>query len=136
MSISEFSILTGGFLSLAMVIFHLKFYKLFDWKADFQKVQKRNHYIFYTIHLALFLLFIIFSIISFVYYKELASCTGLAFGITILYSLFWLWRAVWQIYYFKFPEGSSMPILHYILTLVFLLLFLSYLVPIILKLKI
>ena len=134
MNISEFSILTGGILSFAMVIFHLKFYNLFGWKTEFEKVQLKNRNIFYTIHIALILFFVIFSIISIVYFKELAVCTGLAFGISLLYSIFWLWRTIWQIFYFKFPEGiKSKPALHYIVILIFSLLFISYVIPVILK---
>jgi hypothetical protein len=133
MNISEFSILIGGILSLAMVIFHMRFYVLFGWKTEFEKVQRISHNIFYTIHIALLLFFVIFSIISFVYLKELAVCTGLAFGINLLYALFWLWRTLWQIFYFKYPNGVKKSALHYILILVFSLLFISYSIPVILK---
>jgi hypothetical protein len=131
MSISEFSIIFGGLLSLVMVVFHMRFYILFGWKSEFEKVQRISHNIFYTIHIALLLFFVIFSIISFVYLKELASCTGLAFGVTLCYALFWLWRTLWQIFYFKAKST-----LHYILILVFSLLFISYALPVIMKLKI
>ena len=134
MNISEFSILTGGILSFAMVIFHLKFYNLFGWKTEFEKVQLKNRNIFYTIHIALILFFVIFSIISIVYFKELAVCTGLAFGISLLYSIFWLWRTIWQIFYFKYPEEiKSKPALHYIVILIFSLLLISYAIPVILE---
>jgi hypothetical protein len=134
MNISEFSILVGGILSFALVIFHTRFYVLFGWKDDFEKVQRKNKNILYTIHMALILLFVIFTIISFVYMKELAAASGLAFGICLLYSLFWLWRAIWQVAYFKFPADAKKSALHYILILVCLLLFISYLVPVIMKL--
>jgi hypothetical protein len=133
MNISEFSILIGGILSLGMVIFHMRFYILFGWKTEFEKVQRISHNIFYTIHIALLLFFVIFSIISFLYLKELAGCTGMAFGINLLYALFWLWRSLWQIFYFKNPSVTKKSALHYILTLVFSLLFISYAIPIILK---
>jgi hypothetical protein len=131
MNISELSILAGGILSLVMVIFHMRFYVLFGWKSEFEKIHPKNTRILYTIHIALLLLFVIFSILSFIYYKELAGATGLAFGMVLLYALFWLWRAIWQILYFKAKST-----IHYILILIFCLLFISYLVPVILKLKI
>jgi hypothetical protein len=65
--------------------------------------------------------------------RELAGVTGLSFGVVLLYSLFWLWRTIWQIFYFKYPEGVKKPALQYILILIFSLLFISYLVPVIMK---
>lgn len=53
MLISKICIITGGILSLLMVMFHTRFYKLFDWKKDFEKISIKNQKIFYTIHLAL-----------------------------------------------------------------------------------
>lgn len=128
MNISEFSILCGGILTVAMVIFHTRFYVMFGWKSEFEKVQLKNHYIFYTIHLALILLFVIFGIVSLVYFKELAACTGLAFGLDLLYALFWLWRAIWQIVYFK---GKTT--IHYLIILITTLLFIFYILPVIMK---
>jgi len=136
MTISELSVILGGILSLLMVIFHIRFHKLFNWQSDFEKISSRNQKIFYTIHIALLLLFLIFSIISFVYVDELSQCDGLAFGILLLYSLFWLWRIIWQIIYFK-PRKSknvkSSLTWHYFLILWFMLLFVLYFIPVTLK---
>lgn len=128
MNISEFSVLTGGILTLGMLIFHIKFYVLFGWKSEFGKIQILNHRILYTIHIALILFFLIFSLLSFTYLKELSACSGLAFGVMLFYALFWLWRVIWQIFYFK---GKTT--LHYFLILIFSLLFITYFIPIILK---
>jgi hypothetical protein len=133
MNISEFSIIFGGLLSLVMVVFHTRFYILFGWKSEFEKIQTRNNRIIYTIHIALILFFVIFSILSFVYYKELADATGLAFGVVLLYTLFWLWRTIWQVIYFRHPKGVKKSALHYIVLLIFSLLLISYLIPVILK---
>ena len=127
-------IIAGGILSLLMVIFHSRFYQLFDWGREFKNITLRNQRIFYTIHIALLLLFVAFAVLSFVYVDELSRATGLALGVTGVYSAFWLWRAVWQIVYFRLPKKSgarNMPFLHYVLIAIFILLFIVYLVPII-----
>ena len=91
----------------------------------------------YTIHLALLLIFLIFGLISFIYVDELAKCEGLAFGICLGYSLFWLWRSIWQISYFKLPK--NVPVskkglgIYYSLVTSFTLLFIAYLIPILMK---
>ena len=135
-------VIVGGSLSLLMVIFHTQFYKLFNWKEEFEKITPRNQRIFYTVHMALLLLFVIFFILSFVYLDELSQCRGAAFGIMAGYSLFWLWRTIWQIVYFKPPKKTGknkstrkLLFIHYFLIVVFFILFLAYSVPVILKLS-
>jgi len=141
MIVSKICVVVGGSLSLLMVIFHTRFYKLFDWKDEFEKITPRNQRIFYTIHMALLLLLVVFSILSFVYLEPLSRCSGAAFGIMTGYSLFWLWRTIWQIIYFKPPAKSKrnastrkLLFLHYFLIVVFFVLFLAYAVPVVLKL--
>ena len=131
MSISEFSVIFGGVLSLTLAIFHSRLYVMFEWKSEFEKIQVRNKRIFYTLNLAIILLFAIFAMLSFIYYKELGNCTGLALGVNLLYSLFWLWRTLWQIYYFKAKTA-----LRYIMILTFSLLFIAYALPVFLKINI
>jgi hypothetical protein len=128
MNISEFSILSGGILSLFMTIFHSRLYRMFEWKSEFEKLQVRNKRILYSVHLALTLFFLGFTLMSFFYYKEMAGCIGIAFGITLFYSLFWLWRTIWQVYYFK-----AKTTLHYVMVLIFSLLFISYALPVVMK---
>lgn len=132
---NELCILTGGTLSFFMVIFHCFFYRLFDWKLELNKIQLANHRIFMSIHVALILLFVIFAFLSFCYFREMANCNGIAFGLVICCSIFWLWRTIWQIIYFKIPKTvKKVPIFHYLLIVIFGLLFISYTIPIIIKL--
>lgn len=126
--INLIAIYIGGTLTIMMAIFHSRFYKLFKWKSEYEKIGLPNNKIFYTIHIALILIFLMIGFISIFYAKELSRCDGLSFGFCISFSLFWLWRSIWQIVYFK---GK---ILHIILIITFSLLFLSYLIPVIIKL--
>lgn len=140
MLISKVCIMVGGILSLFMAVFHSRFYKLFNWKKEFARISSPNQRIFFSIHIALILLFLAFSFLSFTYTGELARCSGLALGTTAAYSLFWLWRTIWQVIYFKPPINSNAPstrkflFLHCFLIVIFTLLFLVYLIPVILKL--
>lgn len=133
MSISLISIYIGGFLSLLMAIFHTQFFKIFRWKIDFRKISETNKKIFYTINVALFLLFFGFSYISFVYAITLSNSIGVAFGINLLFSLLWLWRTIWQIIYFRPDKNNKFLIMHFVLIALFFILFLSYALPIILR---
>ena len=101
MHIIKAFIVIGGILTLGIAIFHTRFYKKFKWQDDFEKIELKNSKIFYSIHIATILFFLIFAFISLIYARELSSGKGLARGITSSYSLFWLWRTVWQVVYFK-----------------------------------
>jgi hypothetical protein len=133
MELSLISIYAGGLLTLFLAVFHTRFYRLFHWEKEYEHVSLVNRRIFYTIHVALYLLFFLFAFISFVYARELAASEGLAFGINIACSAFWLWRALWQICYFRTPAGRRPPAIWYVMVLSFLLLFIAYLAPVLLK---
>jgi hypothetical protein len=131
-TIPEAAIITGGVLSLTMAWFHRGFYTLFGWRREFEKISPLNAKILYTIHVALTLLLLCFGLVSLVYWKELGRGEGLAAGVTLSYSLFWLWRTVWQLVYFgpsRSAPRSGTPVLHYVLVTVFAALFVVYLVP-------
>ena len=78
MTVREAAVVCGGLLSLVMVYFHGRFYKLFGWRREFEKISPLNAKIFYTIHLALLLLFLCFALVSLLYWRELARGEGLA----------------------------------------------------------
>ena len=125
------SIYFGGVLTLLIAIFHTRFYKMFNWKNDFEKITIINARIIYTIHLALLLLFFMIAAISIIYAKELSQSVGLAFGFNLLYSIFWMWRLIWQFVYFKREKGQKIPPIGIFLIIILLLLVVSYLIPVI-----
>jgi hypothetical protein len=133
MTIAQICIIIGGILSLFMAVLHSRFYKMFYWRREFRKVSLPNQRILYTIHIALLLFFVVFAALSFVYVDELGQPQGLALGMTGLYALFWLWRIIWQVAYFRPPKGSDvkkMPFIHYFLIAIFVLLFVAYGIPV------
>ena len=131
-TILTIGIYIGGALSLVMVVFHIGFPRIFNWGEDFTKLGLLNRRIVFTIHIALLLLFLYFATLSLTYPKWLARAEGPAGLVTLGYALFWLWRTIWQLIYFKQPRQrrirrSSM--LHYLLILVFAILFVVYFTP-------
>ena len=126
--IAVICIYTGGALTLLMALFHTLFYRLFKWQAESERMSPVNRRIFYTIHLALLLLFFALGAVSVLGAPELARCRGVSFGLVLAMALFWLWRAVWQLAYFR---GGKM---HYALTAWFFLLFAAYALPLVIRL--
>ena len=128
------SVILGGTLTFLMFIFHTRLYAMYGWQQDLSYLTLANHRILFTIHIALLLLFLAFSVISLIYYRELSQPDGLGTGLLIAFSAFWIWRAVWQIIYFQAPPGTmSVPAINYALVAVFALLATAYLIPLILQ---
>ncbi len=122
---SLISIYIGGVLTLLMAFVHTRFYRIFRWKAEFRKITELNRKAFYTIHLALLLLFFILGTVTLVYAEFLSKCTGMALGFNLGVSLLWMWRAVWQIFYFKSDKA-----IHYLFMSHFFLACTAYLIPV------
>ena len=98
---SLISIYAAGVLTILMAVFHTLFHRLFKWEAENRKLTAVNQKIFFTIHLALLLFFFGTGIFTLLYAHELSRSTGVSFGINLILALFWLWRTIWQIIYFK-----------------------------------
>jgi len=132
--IGKISVIIGGVLTLVIALFHTQFYKQFQWKDDFDKIGGVKSKIYYSIHLALLLLFFGSGLLSIIYAEELANSNGLGFGFMILLSVFWLWRTIWQIFYFNLPKKLRKRLgMHYLLIVIFALLFVAYSLPLIIR---
>ena len=131
MTLAKACIYAGGALTLLVAVFHTRFYRLFRWEKPLQTMGFPNNSIFYTIHIALLLLFFLVAFLSFRYAGELEAGTGLALGLAAGLALFWLWRAVWQITYFSEARGP----MHAGLTACFFLLAACYAVPAVMALR-
>lgn len=132
MIISRIAMIIGTSFTGLMILFHISFPKRFSWKKDLEEVSALNKKILFSIHLALILVFVIFFCISLFHFEDLVNPQGLATSYLILISLFWFWRTIWQIIYFWPPKSKRFPLMHIILTSLFLILSLSHIVPVIL----
>jgi len=131
-----YGITTGGVLSIVIGLFHTYFYRFFNWDNDFSKISVLNARVLYTIHVATILLLIGFGILSLQFTEDLSAANGLAAGICIFYSLFWLWRLIWQIIYFnpsKMKLDSKLLLTHYMLVSLFAILFVVYGAPVFIR---
>lgn len=133
-NIEEISIVIGGILSLLMVFFHMGFHRIFHWEKGLKSVREMNIRIVYSIHIALILAFLIFTALSFGYTEEMAQCEGLAFGLVGSIAVFWFWRTIWQLIYFRPPRNhKKLLLMHWALVVIFLLLSSCYSIPVVMK---
>ncbi len=132
-NLAELTIIMGGIISLFVAVGHSTFYRLFNWKTEFEKITILNRKVLYTIHIFLTLLFFSFGILSLAYAKELSSGKGLGAGVSLAYGLFWLVRLLWQIIYFRpsaVPHDRKLLLFHCFLIAVFIVLSACYLLPV------
>jgi len=99
-------IIIGGFYCLAFAIFHLAFWKLFDWKRELPKLNAVNRGVMQVLNLRLTYIFLVFASLSFFFNSDLLT-TNLGKTILAAISLFWLMRAIEQPIFWKFNDAIS-----------------------------
>jgi hypothetical protein len=119
----ESYIIIGGIYNLGLVIFHLLFWKIFNWKKGLRLLNSVDRNTIQVLNIFLTLVFFIFGYISIFHSSELISTK---LGITLLgfFSFFWFLRAIAQIYFYGIKSNFSK-----ILFLVFILSSLLYTYP-------
>ena len=111
---NETLIQLGGVYNILLVIFHLMFWRIFNWKRELKRVTPINSAIMQVLNICLTLCFVIFAHISLLYTSELLL-TNLGYFLLISMSLFWLIRALLQIIFFKLQTWVSWVFLLYFL---------------------
>jgi len=110
----ELLIKAGGIYNIVLVIFHLLFWRIFNWKEDLRSLSFLNRAIMQVLNLSLTFAFVIFSYISLVHTKELIS-TSLGQSLLGFIALFWLARSVEQVVFFKLKNWRSIAFLGFFL---------------------
>ena len=95
----------GGFYCFAFALFHLAFWKLFDWKNELPKLKPVNRGVMQVLNLRLTYVFIIVAFISFFFADDLINTK---FGNVILgsVSIFALMRAIEQLIFWKIEKTA------------------------------
>ena len=96
----------GGVYIVALIIFHLFFWKLFSWKKDLKRITPVNRSTMQVMNLALIFIFAIFAYISFFHTSELLT-TSLGKSLLVFIGLLWLFRAVLQIIFYGLKNKIS-----------------------------
>ena len=99
-------IIIGGFYCLAFAIFHLAFWRLFDWKNELPKLNRVNRGVMQVLNLRLTYVFLIFAAVS-IFFNEGLLASVLGKTILGAISLFWLMRAIEQPIFWKFGDAVS-----------------------------
>jgi hypothetical protein len=105
----------GGLYNILLVVFHLFFWRIFNWKDELRSLSFLNRAIMPVLNLSLTIVFVIFAYISLAHSSELLS-TSLGRSLLMLISLFWIARALMQVVFFKLQHWGSFAFLLYFLT--------------------
>ncbi|MEK7724753.1 MAG: hypothetical protein AAB336_10420 [Acidobacteriota bacterium] len=92
-------ILFGGILWVICFVFHIFFWKLFDWKNDLESLKKVNKGIIQVLNLCLMLCFLIFAYVSLFQTDELLT-TSLGKTLIAGMALFGIFRVIEQFIFF------------------------------------
>jgi len=99
-------IIIGGFYCLAFFIFHLFFWKLFDWKHDLSFLTEINRGVIQILNLCLMFVFLVIAYVSLFYTDELLT-SSLGKILLVGISIFCLLRAVEQVVFFGLKSTVS-----------------------------
>ncbi|MCE1163903.1 MAG: hypothetical protein LWX07_00715 [Bacteroidetes bacterium] len=89
-----------GVYDFAFFVFHIFFWKLFDWKNDLAKLKPGNRAIMQILNLRLIYIFLLMSAVCFFFAGELAS-TSLGRFLLAGFFLFWLGRLIEQFIFLR-----------------------------------
>lgn len=108
-------LILGGIFNLLIAVFHLSFWRIFNWNQDLKSLRFVNRAVMQILNLCLTFVFFIFAYISFSYTYDLLI-TRLGNSIITSISVFWFLRAFMQVAFFGLKNKTS--ILFFILFLI------------------
>lgn len=96
----------GGVFHVAFALFHLGFWRLFDWREQLPRLGFVNRQVVQILNLCLTFIFLAFAWVSFVHADALLD-SDLGATLLAIIALFWLLRAVEQAWFFGLSNGAS-----------------------------
>lgn len=110
----ELLIKAGGIYNIILVVFHLLFWRIFNWRDDLKTLSFLNRAIMQVVNLSLTIVFVAFAYISFVHTSDLLT-TSLGRTLLIFMMLFWFARAIMQVVFFRLRHWGAVAFLVYFL---------------------
>lgn len=106
----EILIKLGGIYHILLIIFHLLFWRIFNWQQDLRSLSFINRQTMQVLNITLIFVFLIFAWISLFHTQELLL-TPLGKNLLILISLLWIGRSVLQVVFYKLKHWASVILL-------------------------
>jgi len=103
---NEKLIIAGGFYNIALIVFHVMFWRIFKWPETISSLNYINKATIQVLNISITFIFFIFSYISFAHTQELIS-TPLGTSLLMFMSALWLFRAAQQVIFYKLKHKAS-----------------------------
>ena len=110
----EALIIAGGIFTVALIIFHLLFWRIFKWPGTLRALSSVNKATIQVLNISITFIFFIIAYISFAHTDELLS-TQLGNTWLVLISGLWLFRAIQQVVFYKLKHMASVGLTLYFL---------------------
>ncbi|MEW8438345.1 MAG: hypothetical protein AB2689_09330 [Candidatus Thiodiazotropha taylori] len=111
---NEALIIGGGIYMVALIVFHVLFWRIFKWPETLMSLNRVNKSTIQVLNISLTFIFAIFAYISFFHTDELLN-TQLGNTLLILISLLWLFRAAQQLVFYDPRNKASIGLTVYFL---------------------
>jgi hypothetical protein len=111
----EMLVKAGGLYNIILVVFHVLFWRIFDWDRELNKLSFLNRAIMQVLNISLIMVFVIFAFLSFGHTNELLT-SNLGQSLLSLMALFWLARSIQQIVFFQMHHWISWAFLLFFFT--------------------
>ena len=111
---NEILIIAGGFYMLALIVFHVLFWRLFHWPESLTSLNRINKSTIQVLNLSITFIFCIFAYLSFAHTDDLIT-TELGKSLLLLVSTLWLFRAALQVLFYGFKHKASIGLTLYFL---------------------
>lgn len=105
-------IISGGVYTVALIIFHVLFWKIFKWPETLEPCNYINKATIQVLNISISFIFFIFAYVSFVHTQELLE-TPLGHSLLALISCLWLFRAILQVMYYQLKHKVSIALTVY-----------------------
>ena len=96
----------GGLYNIILIVFHLLFWRIFNWKEDLRSLTFLNKATLQVVNLSLTFVFVIFAYLSFAHSDELLT-SPLGKSLLIFMSVFWFFRSLLQPLFFRLKHWGS-----------------------------
>ncbi len=110
----ETLIIAGGIYTVALIIFHMLFWRIFKWPETLMSLNYVNKATMQVLNISITFIFFIIAYISFAHTHELLN-TQLGKTLLLLISGLWLFRAVQQVVFYKLKHKASVGLTFYFL---------------------
>jgi len=115
----ETLIFAGGIYTVALIVFHLLFWRIFKWPETLITLNYVNKATIQVLNVSITFIFFMFAYISFLHTHELLN-TQLGRALLVLISGLWFFRAVQQVVFYKLKHKASVGLTFYFLIGAFL----------------